>query len=290
MGSFGFLYAEQLGVYGNFGLLDQRMALQWLQANAAAFGGDPRRVTISGQSAGGCSVVSHLVDRNARGLYTQAIVESSSCLSLPLRSPAEAQWLGNAFLKDVQCLTLACLRDVSADKILAAQLSSANSLWNDRHHLLELFQPFEPTYGTKDTTITTQPLLQIQAGDWAQVPVIAGSVTDEAVPFVDALFGQPLPGAEAYALLEVVFRNKAVTGIEVMYPDLTIDSLDARAALIELVSDFIFTCPTRNFTRVAAAQTNSAFCFRYAHVSPEGEAVWGPTYPWYYPITSLLTI
>ena len=82
LGVFGFFAHPELsaesrhGVSGNYGLLDQIAALRWVRRNIAAFGGDPRRVTIFGQSAGGQCVISHLVSPLSRGLFARAISES----------------------------------------------------------------------------------------------------------------------------------------------------------------------------------------------------------------------
>ena len=82
LGALGFLAHPELdnesphNSSGNYGILDQVAALQWVQRNIGAFGGDPSRVTIFGQSAGGESVLIHLVSPESRGLYQQAIVES----------------------------------------------------------------------------------------------------------------------------------------------------------------------------------------------------------------------
>jgi carboxylesterase type B len=283
LGAFGFLVAAETNLAGNYGILDQRWALQWIQNNIGVFGGDKTRVTIAGQSAGGCSVAVHLVDAHARGLFSQAILESPSCLSLPLRSPEEAQWLGGVFTKNISCSTLDCLQSKSAEEVLAAQLASANSLWVNRRHLLELFQPFEPTYGTADTTLSGMPLEQIKRGDWAQVAVMAGTVTDEAVPFIYDAFRKPMRGVEALALLDVVFGpNSARELTHQLYP-LRADDADARETVIALVTDFIFTCAVRNFTMLVAKQNpppaTRSWAFRYGHVSPSGQQVWGPNYP-----------
>jgi para-nitrobenzyl esterase len=79
LGRFGFFTHPELLAQGdgvNFGLLDQRAALRWVQANIAAFGGDPARVTLFGNSAGGESVLFHMTMPESRGLFARAIVQS----------------------------------------------------------------------------------------------------------------------------------------------------------------------------------------------------------------------
>jgi para-nitrobenzyl esterase len=82
LGVFGFFALPQLSkesahhVSGNYGLLDQMEALRWVRRNIAAFGGDPRRVMIFGQSAGGQSVIAQLVSPLSRGLFSRAAAES----------------------------------------------------------------------------------------------------------------------------------------------------------------------------------------------------------------------
>jgi para-nitrobenzyl esterase len=88
LGIFGFLALPGLGAEasdhasGDYGLLDQEAALRWTRDNVAAFGGDPRNVTIAGESAGACSICSLLnAPPAARGLFARAVMESDSCRS-----------------------------------------------------------------------------------------------------------------------------------------------------------------------------------------------------------------
>jgi carboxylesterase type B len=99
LGSLGFLAVPDLGLTGNYGILDQGLALRWVAENISAFGGDPRKVTIFGESAGAMSVGLHLFSIPAnRALFRAAIMESNP-LAIPypsLRAQVEAKW--QAFL------------------------------------------------------------------------------------------------------------------------------------------------------------------------------------------------
>ena len=77
----GFLSLGDKGLSGNMGLLDQVMALQWVQNNIEAFGGDPKKVTIMGESAGCWSVLYHMMSPNSNGLFQQVIGQSGTVVS-----------------------------------------------------------------------------------------------------------------------------------------------------------------------------------------------------------------
>lgn len=135
LGVFGYYANEALaaedpaGSTGNYGLLDQIAALQWLHDNLASFGGDPERVTICGESAGASSVNALCVSPLSAGLFRRAIAESSGITAkVPyhtFRTMASALETGEKILAEFRCADVAALRAVPAEKLVGTRYANS---------------------------------------------------------------------------------------------------------------------------------------------------------------------
>jgi carboxylesterase type B len=170
LGVFGFLghpaLTAEAGESGNYGFQDQQAALRWVRRNIAAFGGDPRRVTIGGESAGGWSVCAHLVAPGSRGLFAGAMIQSGSCVS---QTQAQSEATGLQVAATVGCTDPAgaagCLRRVDAGRLLDATPA----------------QPIVFVSGT--ATLSLDPAAAVRDGRFARVPVTIGANRDEGRTF-----------------------------------------------------------------------------------------------------------
>lgn len=171
LGVFGFLAHPELSrespnnSSGNYGLLDQQAALQWVKQNIAAFGGDPERITIAGESAGSTSVSAQMASPLSKNLISGAIGESGSLLgTLPPVPLAEAEKAGVDFAKSIGATSLAELRKLSAQQLLQATA-----------------KPGTPRFSVTidGYFLTKSPAATFAAGEQAKVPLLVGWNTEE---------------------------------------------------------------------------------------------------------------
>ena len=195
LGAQGFLHLAdhfpEFAESGNAGILDQIAALKWVQQNIAAFGGDPSRVTIGGESAGGMSVSSLMAAPQAKGLFTQAIPQSGAGHNGI--SAKTATVIASEVLRrlDVKSGDSAALAEVSDERLFEVQLEVLELAMMPNSELFQGEAPsimaFQPTYGT--AVLPVQPIEAIENGSAVGIKVLTGATMQEFLVFAVAMAG-----------------------------------------------------------------------------------------------------
>ncbi|PCH36167.1 sterol esterase [Wolfiporia cocos MD-104 SS10] len=182
LNAFGFLASQEVVDAGqtNIGLRDQRFAMQWVQQHISAFGGDPTKVTIWGESAGAWSVGFHLLLNNGdnEGLFRAAIMESGSPYAL--RNYTAGQPFYDTLLNYTNCSssadTLACLRHAPYEQLMAAVNATPNGFDYTGQNLA--WQP-----RLDGDLFVRNPQRSMQMGLYAKVAILSGDCDDEGTLF-----------------------------------------------------------------------------------------------------------
>ncbi|MXZ70322.1 MAG: carboxylesterase family protein [Acidobacteria bacterium] len=276
---FGFLAHPALsdesphGASGNYGLLDMVAALEWVRDNIATFGGDPDRVMIFGESAGGGAVMSVMLMPQAEGLYHRAIAQSNYIrgwdrpLDSPARGwePAETQGvrIGDALGPngDDAAEQLAAMRATSAAEVLEASNRDAGNTFRNTGHV---WAPNVDGWAIPD-----DPLAMYEDGRQHDVPLITGLMGNEGSLFTRNMDIADVGSFEAY--VRAVYPEHA----EQMLAHYTVDSPEsAKAGIDKLIHDFLFAGPVRAHAETHAKKMSPVWLYHFTHAPP---TAWGET-------------
>ncbi len=260
LGALGFLAHPSLGApgdVGNYGLADQQAALRWVRDNIADFGGDPAKVTVAGESAGGMSVCDHLVAPGSAKLFRAAIIQSAPCQAQV--DLATAQRVSSEYAASVGCpdpaTAAVCLRALPA-----TALTRPPWYW----HLGDADALSGPVIGT--ATLPVSPVAAFGAGRAARVPVLIGTNHDEFSMFAALRYlrlGRVIRPAEYPRLLTDVFGADGRAVLAHYPPDHY--GGDASLAYAAAVTDGAFACVT---DRMANALSRGAPVYAYEFDDP----------------------
>jgi para-nitrobenzyl esterase len=261
LGALGFLVHPALrdpsGYSGNYGILDQIEALKWVQANISGFGGDPKRVTIFGESAGAMSVCTHVAQKAARGLFLRAIMQSGSCQA---GAKKELETSGDALVEKLGCkdsdptAVKQCLSSISAETIVRTQTNfSVNAYQSAVAHRLT----FRPVVDGR--LYDDHPIKVIEQGAHQPVDMIIGSNNFEIPGLVYS--STWTVGGMRQILTASGFDANAVQMTLKAYPAAQFGSPSDRLGAI--ATDIQFTCPALELASLLSAQRQKIFLYRF---------------------------
>jgi para-nitrobenzyl esterase len=272
LGPFGFLAHPLLSAEdsehhssGNYGLLDQIFALQWVKRNISNFGGDPNNITVFGESAGGLDTMTLIASPLAAGLFQKAIVESGAApllVNKPLRNNGNngmdstiqsAEDYGVAFADALGCGAdtdvIPCLRGKTSTDLITTNIS------NNKITDISIYGPNFDGYLLPSSV--TDILRNNQQNN---LPVMLGNNRDEASAFI---LNIPLDTETEYEAAVRDAFGDAADQVLAKYP--VSDYGSPRAAFNALATDAIFISQTRLATRFLAASQPNIFTYEFTH-------------------------
>ncbi|XP_054833018.1 acetylcholinesterase-like [Eublepharis macularius] len=271
LGALGFLSLPP-DAPGNIGLWDQHLALSWLKANMAAFGGDPTRLTLGGQSAGAASVGFHLLSPVSQDLFAQATLQSGASISpWAWVNPEEAKVRGRTLGQILGCngnsnrIIVNCLQRKDPGVIM-----QKSPILNQKILLDTVFVPTTDGEFLPDT-----PRNLLNTGSSSVKPVLTGFTSTEGSLFLSS----SAPGFSLYNS-SLINHQQLLEGLRLLLPDAsdnTIETADFiycqgeqgeaqhRNALVRASGDYLFLCPVAVVAGLMAETGSSVFAYSFSH-------------------------
>jgi para-nitrobenzyl esterase len=271
LGVLGFLAHPSLGA--NFGLYDQKAALEWVQRNASAFGGDPKNVTIFGESAGSQSVglLATAPETANKGLFHRAVCQSGATGLLKLLDMDQGAKEAGDLARAVSCAEadFDCLRSKPANDLVIALGHTAET--QPIGGLLQGSIPAKPWVPIADGAIAVSlPNESFENGIAAKVPYIIGTTKEEGGLFHTGLLGDKKlgPSDDYVAVVKRWLGDEQGARVAERYP-LTAFGGDANKALARIDTLAFFVCPSRVMARSARDAGHPVFVYQLAR-APNG--------------------
>ncbi|CAM9305985.1 unnamed protein product [Chrysoparadoxa australica] len=258
LGALGFLVSVDDDIWGNFGLQDQRLAMEWVNRNIESFGGDPSAVTLWGESAGAMSVVQHLMMDGAGTLF-QSVIMQSNPFGYRYRSISVANFLGQAIKRGLDCTDLDCMQSEPLEEIIRVQegllglprsvgdfftwgpvVTEGHEKYLVRHYnssrpLMNVKQPLEFLSNPKKSKALVP------------MPVLLGCNQHEGQMFVHGAFPLSMPKMVYWAFVAALFKD-STRRVLAQYGDMANaqkESGDYRPVMSQIIHDYLFRCPNQ---------------------------------------------
>ncbi|XP_011689096.1 PREDICTED: venom carboxylesterase-6-like [Wasmannia auropunctata] len=287
LGPLGFLSTEDLECPGNLGLKDQQQAMRWVHENIVYFSGDPNKVTLFGESAGGASVHYHMVSPLSAGLFHRGISQSGNFYNpWTLASPGVAKMRAMTLGKNLGCNSenskelIKCLQTKSAEEIIGT-----DQLFKKFGYCPMI--PFRPVIEPKHpgAFLIEDPLISVREGRLLDIPWMTGITSEEGTLRVAGIYGREnnvkeleknfneiapisLLYGERYNIANEDLRNEISATIHDFYFGYkAIDhSDDSRFKVINMYSDYWFNHGTHEAVQdFIVNQTSPVFYYYFAY-------------------------